>query len=507
MTTSSPTELNTDQSQGQSSLTRTPLPPAALRNLIEGDGSFLLTTEKDGSITYATETLPRLLRISPSPQTLKSLIHPESHSKIQALLDGEGKEMVLLLHSKDDTGSRAFRCRARKRTARGVEYVDVMLLDIDEQYRLRRQLTHAQRLEPVGIMASGIAHDVNNQLTALLGQLTVATTLMNPGEPSRECLAAAEQAALRAAEMTGQLLSYVRKKDLEEQYFKTHDFFRETLSLIRHVMPAEIEVNLQFNDLDCTFLGDPTGLQQVFLNLAVNSRDAMEGRGDFTIEVSAAKTAGNTPHTLLVRVSDSGPGIPKEIQTDIFEPFFTTKEAGDGTGLGLCMAHTIVKKHGGRIQIDQEASQGCHFVLHLPIKTPIQDSCSNILRIESPQVVLVVDDDQFVRSTLQSSLEMLGYKVLTAINGEEAYEVCAAEASPPALALVDYSMPGIRGDKVCKHLKEQYGMPVVLTSAFKEAAQANKEFNFPFISKPFSVDELTEVIEMQLNESTPSRAA
>jgi two-component system, cell cycle sensor histidine kinase and response regulator CckA len=507
----------------QAELLRHAIMPEEFRSLIEGTSSHIITVDPNGRLLYIS---PRLMSFCDPAHTLSNifeLVSAEDRHELQALFHNDQKrvssvELIIRIRHHELGSHRLFRIRSNLQTRAEQKVYDVFLQDIDDYHRTKEQLTHAQRLEPVGIMASGLAHDINNQLTAILGQLAVASALnTSTDENVSECLKASEQAAYRAAEMVKRLTNYVRQKDTYQTYFGIVPFFKETLQLIKHVMPSSIRVNLDIDEEALwVFLGDPTALQQVLLNLAINSKDVLGKAGQFTIAASAENfTRDGTPTELVITITDNGSGIPADLRPFIFKPFFTTKEEGKGTGLGLSMVATIVERHDGTVHVDPSYYAGARFIIRLPIKTPLQDDLSSQrssakltpLKIKDREkVVLIVDDDKYVRDGLKSALELVGMKVLLAANSEDALYIAANDGASITCAVVDFRIPGVSGEVIANNLQVQYGIPTLLISGYRDGHARAFARDLPFLPKPFSISHLVERINelQQTKNNLPS---
>jgi two-component system, cell cycle sensor histidine kinase and response regulator CckA len=490
--------------------------------LIEGTSSHLITLDPNGNIIYMSPRLAAYCNHDRTRTSIFEITSSEDRHELQSVFHNDPRqlksaEFIIRIRHGESNSHRLFRLRSCLRVCNCLPVYDILLIDIDDYHRVREQLTHAQRLEPVGVMASGLAHDINNQLTAILGQIAVASALsQDSNEMVKECLKAGEQAAFRAAEMVKRLTNYVRQKDTYQTYFGIVPFFKETLQLIKHVMPSSIRVNLEMDEESIwVFLGDPTALQQVFLNLAINSRDVLGRTGHFTISVSAENfTRDQTPTELIVSIADSGPGIPAQLRPFVFKPFFTTKEEGQGTGLGLSMVATIIDRHDGTVVIDPTYYSGCRFVIRMPIKTPIQDDLTSVrssskltpLKIrDREKVILVVDDDAYVRESLKAALELVGMKVLLAANSEDALFAATTEGSNLTAAIVDFRIPGVSGEVIANTLQNQYGIPCLLVSGYRDGHARAYARALPFLSKPFSISHLVSRLnELELARTTPS---
>ncbi len=358
------------------------------RTLVERPGLVLVRTAADGSYMYISPHVHDICGHSPeefmrTPGLFVSLIHPQDVPAHQAILDArehqsqETVEVEYRVRNPDGTYHWMLERQTPKLDDQGeVEYYDSLAIDINERKRLECELLQAQKMEVIGALAGGIAHDFNNHLTAVLGQLTLAQRQLGTATPARASLAAAEKAALSCAEMARQLLTFGRKSEVQLTSVSMDDLLESTTELLRHLLPANIQLQLALNGRLGTVRANATQIQQVIMNIAINGRDAMPQGGELRIEgrtinhsqpVSDQRLSRLCPGSYIqVRVSDTGTGIPARILGRLFEPFFTTKSEGRGTGLGLAMASSIVQAHGGEIVAESDEGRGTTFTFYLP---------------------------------------------------------------------------------------------------------------------------------------------
>jgi two-component system cell cycle sensor histidine kinase/response regulator CckA len=339
-------------------------------------------------------------------------------------------------------------------------------MDVTARVRLEEQLLHAQKMEAVGRLAGGVAHDFNNILTVIGGYSEVLLKTLPEGEPAHRHVTEIGMAAKRAAALTRQLLTFSRKQVLEPKVLDLNTIASSILGFLSRLLGEDIEIVLELQKGLGLVKADPGQIEQVITNLAVNARDAMPQGGKLILEtqdveldesyarVHPSVAAG--PYVLLA-ASDTGCGMTPETVSHIFEPFFTTKEAGKGTGLGLSTVFGIVKQSGGEISVYSVPGEGTTFKIYLPrvsAKTGERDLASSptIIRARPGETVLMVEDDEAVGRLTQSMLSDLGYDVLTASRGEEALEIAARQPGPIHLLLTDVVMPGLRGPEVATRL-------------------------------------------------------
>jgi signal transduction histidine kinase/ActR/RegA family two-component response regulator len=371
-----------------------------------------------------------------------------------------------------------------------------------EQRRAQEAQRQSQKLESIGLLAGGIAHDFNNLLVGILGYADVLAAEAAPGSVTEEAARTITQAAQRAAELIRQLLAIARMGRHREEQVDLHALAREVVSLFGRTLDKAIRLETRLEASHHEIRGDSGQLQQVVLNLGVNARDAMPDGGTLTVGTAtvdldgASAPQGIAPgRYVTLWVADTGVGIPEEHRSRIFEPFFTTKSEGKGSGLGLATAFGIVKGHGGTIQVYSEVGVGSRFVVYLPVvdERPV-DAAPAKPPPRGAGTILVVDDEELVRRTAARVLASLGYEPVAVSGGEEALRWLAAQPSPPAVVLLDLSMPGMDGPECFRQLRALHpGLRVVVTSGFSSSGRGEAllaEGAVGFVQKPYSTAEL-----------------
>jgi signal transduction histidine kinase/CheY-like chemotaxis protein len=362
----------------------------------------------------------------------------------------------------------------------------------------RSQLTHAQKMELIGQMAGGIAHDMNNALTAILGE----ASMLGPRAPdARERI---EDAASHAAKLTHQLMVFGRRETSQPRPIDLSATVRDQLKALRRLLTSEITLESSISADPVPVVADPNQLLQVLLNLTGNARDAMEGSGTLTIVVShdaAGKRAA-------VEVRDTGAGIPESVFARIFEPFFTTKPPGKGTGLGLANVKQLVTAMGGTVEVSSTPGQGTTFTISLPTTDePISRPTKELKhRARASGTVLVVDDDVRVRATIFTALERRGYHVLEAATPEGTRALLASSSEKIDLLLTDVVMPGGGGAEVIRAVRAKFpDIAVLVMSGYNDDESLRlgiERGTFPFIAKPFTADALAHAVEEALVPDT-----
>ncbi|MCD6288712.1 MAG: response regulator, partial [Candidatus Hydrogenedentes bacterium] len=384
--------------------------------------------------------------------------------------------------------------------------------DVTEQLVLEGQLRQAHKMESIGLLAGGVAHDFNNLLTGILGYANILKSHAQPNDETYKAAAVIEVAGKRAAQLTEQLLGFARKGKHQNVPIDLHSTIHEVIDLLSRTIDKNIEIKRHFRIAKANVLGDPNQIQQVLLNLAINSRDAMPDGGELTFETDLADLdeifcqshPSVTPgRYVMISVSDTGSGIPEDIRGRIFEPFFTTKEQGKGTGMGLAMVYGIVKNHGGSIWVYSEMDQGTIVKIYLPLFVE-SDGDDNIGDVSSFSVIsgsgriLLVDDEEVVRTVAAMMLKELGYDVIEASNGRMAIDLYRARHSEIDLVIIDMVMPKMGGRECYMALKEiDPELRAVLSTGYSLDGAAQEILDLgvnAFIQKPYVLSEISAVI-------------
>jgi two-component system, cell cycle sensor histidine kinase and response regulator CckA len=405
--------------------------------------------------------------------------------------------------------------------------------DVTERRRTERalqtseeQLRQAQKMEAVGRLAGGVAHDFNNILTTIQSYTEFLTAELGSDSPHIGDLKEIEEAAVRASGLTRQLLAFSRKEAIESQSLDLNEIVTETERMLRRVIGEDIELVTRLDPALGRFEGDRGQFSQLLMNLAVNARDAMPDGGRLLIEtsnvelddayISEHRGASAGPHILL-SVSDTGIGMDAAIKSRIFEPFFTTKEQGKGTGLGLSMVYGFVQQSGGSIWVYSEPDEGTTFKIYLPRVADVTEDEPVVLEEPASRhsagvaTILLVEDESAVRRVAKRTLAESGYTVLEAANGREALAVAAAHRGPIDLVLTDMVMPEMRGGELATRLREvRPESRLLMMSGYTEEAASRRailEAGSAFLEKPFTASRLLERVHQVLGEPEASPAA
>ena len=388
--------------------------------------------------------------------------------------------------------------------------------------RTEEQLRHTQKMEAVGRLAGGVAHDFNNILTAIMGYGELLLARLEPSDPNRLDVEEIQQAAKRAASLTRQLLAFSRHQVLEPRVLDLRGVIGEMDNMLRRIIGADIDFKtLPSAELGCVRV-DPGQIQQVLLNLAVNARDAMPEGGKLTIEtanleldeVYARDHIGVAPGPyVMLAVSDTGCGMDADTQSRIFEPFFTTKEGGKGTGLGLSMVYGIAQQSGGHVDVYSEPGKGSTFKVFLPRVEADRESGGSRVLVGPPargsETLLLVDDDVQVRSVIRESLKLNGYTVLEAGDGVGALRFFDDGGPEIDLVVCDVIMPEMSGPEFVDRISVTHpDTRVLFISGFTVGAVVHRGVLRPgvnFLLKPFTPEILLRKVREALQQ--PRRMA
>lgn len=392
----------------------------------------------------------------------------------------------------------------------------VINTDITEKKRMESQFLRAQRMESIGTLAGGIAHDLNNVLSPILMAIDMLQ-LKTTDEASRKWLDVLRTNAERGGNMVRQVLSFARGVEGERVALQPKHLIKEIVKILRETLPKSIEINFQIPKDLWIISADATQIHQVLMNLCVNARDAMPEGGSISIRADNVFLDENYARMhleakpgrfVMISVSDTGPGMPAEVQSRIFEPFFTTKEMTKGTGLGLSTALTIVKSHGGFINVYSELHKGSQFTLYIPaLDTPGAIDAAALqtdLPLGNGELILVVDDEESIREITRGTLETFGYNVLTASDGTEALAFYADKKNEIAVVLTDMVMPFMDGPATIRALQRMNPKVRIIAAsglgAGQHAGEGALEGVAVFLNKPYTAEKLLKTLAQVLKE-------
>ncbi|KMY68085.1 hypothetical protein AAU61_09800 [Desulfocarbo indianensis] len=384
----------------------------------------------------------------------------------------------------------------------------VNLTDMTKTKRLESQLRQAQKMEAIGTLAGGIAHDFNNILGSVIGYTELAQRLARKGSENSRELDQVMKAAERARNLVKQILTFSRKAEAEPRPLSMNALVMQTLQLLEPTLPKMISLETQLSPALNLINADPNQMEQVIINLATNAADAMPDGGRLLIETGnvfldedycAQHLEVRPGQYVLLMFSDTGQGMTHEIVEHIFDPFFTTKKVGKGTGLGLSTVYGIVKGHGGYVYCYSECGLGTTFKIYLPVRpieAPLLDSQRSLSEdlLKGGETILLVDDEEPLRELGAMTMQSMGYKVLTACNGEEALRIYAGQGGAIDLVVMDLGMPGMGGHKAMKKiLALNPEAKVVIASGYSANGQVKDSLESGaagYVAKPFRLADL-----------------
>ncbi len=497
---------------------------------------FRSLIERSSDITSVIDTTGRILYMSPSVSrmgysleeiegmTMFDILHPDDVNKaldairlaltepdVPHAVDVRFKDKDGLWH---DSESVVF----NQLNVPEVYGLVVNSRDITERKKLEAQFLRAQRIESIGILAGGIAHDLNN----ILAPIMLSVDMLREEQPtlkSEGIINTIETSVRRGADLVRQVLSFARGADGEQTVTQLRHLVSEIEKILRETFPRSVDIVTDIPRNLWTVMGDPTQLHQIIMNLCVNSRDAMPngGRleitaGNVTLDEEYTRTHPKSkvgPHVVLT-FADTGIGIPESNIAKIFEPFFTTKEKGKGTGLGLSTVSTIVKNHGGFVDVESEVGRGTTFKVYLPAQTtsqPVQESKASKEKYSGDgELILIVDDERAVREFIKVTLETYGYTTLAASDGTEAMGLFAKSEKRIDLVITDVMMPYMDGVATVVGLRKlDSKVRIVAVSGLTEGENAIELQRVEsFLNKPFTAHMLLKTVHDALKKTLPA---
>jgi nitrogen-specific signal transduction histidine kinase len=379
---------------------------------------------------------------------------------------------------------------------KGLIFKDVLEMKVKEEETLLKD-----KMENMGMLAGGIAHDFNNLLTGVLGYASLIKNFLSSEEKLYRYAEAIEHSAQRAAKLTQHLLNFSRRQRKSTGIVDLNVLLDDILFLLRESF-RDVEVEKTFDDLLPPIRGDEADLQNVFLNLCMNAKDAMKGEGLLKVKTKRRKNIGGREFA-SIEIEDSGQGIDEEIREKIFQPYFTTKETGSNLGMGLYLVDKVIKEHGGFIECESEPGRGTKFTLHIPL--PLEIIGKQVERREpsshsnlNKRKVLIVDDENIVRELIKGVLSEEGIEVLKAVDGYEAIDIFKKNHNHIDLVILDMIMPGIKGDEVLKNMREiRPDIRIIISSGFMSEDQRERlrEYRVDgFLDKPYKDKDVVRII-------------
>ncbi|MEJ2638296.1 MAG: PAS domain S-box protein [Desulfosarcinaceae bacterium] len=499
-----------------------------LLSAIEQAGEAIVITDDQGAIQYVNPAFEKVTgytrqeAVGENPRILKSGKQDDLfYQNLWATISGGGTFQGRIINKRKDGTlftEEATITPVRDAAGRIVSYVAVKH-DITEHLKLAAQLQQAQKMESVGRLAGGVAHDYNNMLSVILGYTELAMGKVDPSAKVYADLKEILGAAQRSSEITQQLLAFARKQTVKPKVLDLNHVVETMLKMLRRLIGEDIDLFWRPGNQLWPIKIDPSQLEQVMANLCVNARDAIAGVGKITIETGTVTLdeaycvdhAGFSPGEFaLLAVSDDGCGMDKGTLDNIFEPFYTTKEPGRGTGLGLAMVYGIVKQSGGFINVYSEPGEGTtiriYFPKHVGQSEEIKPEVAREIITSRGEMVLLVEDEPATREMGQKMLERLGYEVIAAGRPDEALQLDSAHLGEIHLLITDVIMPGMNGRDLAKQLSALYpGIKTLFMSGYTANVIAHRgvlEEGVHFIQKPFSMKDLGLKIREILDDVT-----
>ncbi|HBD09283.1 MAG TPA: hypothetical protein DCZ69_13580, partial [Syntrophobacteraceae bacterium] len=424
--------------------------------------------------------------------------------RIQEMLTGRSSNQQFKVRLMDSRDKRVeLEITASAITYNGKDASIISARDLTARLELERQLLHAQKMEAIGTLAGGIAHDFRNILQSVISFSELLLVNKDEGHADRSKLEHILQSAERANQLTYQLLAFSRKIESELEHINLNQVVGDMVELLRSTLVKMIEIRMDLGETPALIRADSTQVEQIIMNLCINARDAMPDGG--TLELSTREVVldesfckqhlGTIPgRYLLLTVADSGIGMDSYTLEHIFEPFFTTKEIGKGTGLGLAIIYGIVKNHGGYVFCRSTLMKGTSFDIYFPIPPVVS------MGIPKPspddehiggghETLLVIDDEELILEAAREVFEQAGYSVLTASRGEDAIELLKANLGRVELTILDLNMPGMGGEKCFARVRKiSPDTKVIISSGFPLKGQLRKTVEMHadgFIAKPY----------------------
>ena len=499
-----------------------------IEQFIQALPAAVLVVNRDGSPYYANRLATALLGPDVLKHTLKQLTspmfttgtenpYPAERLPLTRALAGETSTVDDVEVRREGGQKASLEVAAAPILNDSGEVVQVVsvLQDITDRKNLERDFAQAQKMQAVGLLAGGIAHDFNNSLTAVYGYAHWLRDELPADSPLQEPVGEIRKAADRASGLTRHLLAFSRKQILQVEPLDINEVLKEMEPMLRRLLPENIRLEWIFESGGDMVTTDKSQVEQVVLNLVINARDAMPDGGRLVIETAAvvldidyvrAHVGARAGRHVMLAVTDTGIGMDAATKARIFEPFFTTK-GPNGTGLGLSTVYGIVKQSGGYIWVDSDAGAGTRVRIYLPraeAPAEVREPRAVTPRVRrGEETLLIVEDEVGVRELIQEWLQAHGYRVLSAGNGLDALEVCAAHHEAIDLVVADVVMPSMGGPALVQHLTPaRPGLKVIYMSGYADNALGDRRVldgATPFLQKPFTLDTLVQKVREVLD--------
>ena len=476
-----------------------------LTSVIENVSDVITIFSADGKSVFESPSVERVLGWTPEelvggPRFL--LLHPDDvelvHETFVAIFAGETRGPMEIRLRHRDGSWRTVESVGRRLHHEGEDVIVVNYHDVTEQLQLREQLLQAQKLEAVGRLAGGVAHDFNNILTAIVGYSEFLAGSFADDDPRREEALEIVSAAGRAAALTGQLLAFSRQEVVQTEVLDLGEVVAAVESMLTQLLGGDVTLATTVEP-GCWVSADRGQLERVIANLAVNASDAMPAGGRLELSVS------RQGEEVELAVRDSGIGMDAETLSHIFEPFFTTKDVGKGTGLGLATAYGIVTQAGGRLSVVSEPGEGACFRAAFPLRAAVTEPEEAVEVLAGTETILLAEDEETIRRLVTDVLKRQGYTVLAAASGAEALELLATHGKSVDLLFTDILMPGMTGTDLYRAASAlNPSLRVLFTSGYtNEPHEIFDEPRAAFIGKPFTAHALVTKVREVLDAKPP----
>jgi PAS domain S-box-containing protein len=488
--------------------------------------AMVVELDREGRATYANQYAFRCTGYS--QQDLEGGLRP-----VEVLFPEEGhrvRDNVDRILAGEITGAHEYRLRRRDGTSLPVLAQSTpitqdgtvtgmrsVLFDLTERKALEARLREAEKLQAVGQLAGGVAHDFNNMLGIIIGYADLLQQKPTGDKELSDSLRSIWNAATSASDVVRQLLAFSRRQAMDVRIVDLNQVTANLAKMLRRVIGEHIELRLSLAGDPARVRADPSQVDQILMNLIANARDAMPSGGTVTVRTfhtPGSGSAGAPDAWVGLSVSDTGCGIDADTREHLFEPFFTTKATGRGTGLGLASVHGTVSQHGGRIEVESRRDQGSTFAVYLPSAGEIERETAPVREAIEPslakRLVLVVEDEEHFRHLAAAMLESLGCRTLVASGPREALSLASSSPEPIDLVLTDLVMPDMHGRELADQLRESRpGLPVVLISGYASDLLERYGLStegFVLLRKPFALAELETKLRQALARAQPAQA-
>jgi len=486
-----------------------------LRSLFENANEGIIILDREGNIVETNRRACAMHGFEENELTganIKNLKPTELHETTRLRLEGilEGKPLIFETENyRKDGGKVLLEVSATRIDLSGKTYVQSFLRDITEKKKMQEQLLHSQKMESVGVLAGGVAHNFNNILTTILSYACSITDSGTIDKESRQKLHVIEKAARKAGTIVSNLMNFARGSGKEGTIFDLNNVIIDTLKMFEGVIRKNVILKSDLEEYLPYVGGDPDKMEQVLMNLLVNAKDAMPEGGTISVKTSSIEIQGESSSNpsvtepgayVMLSVADTGCGIDKEIIEKIFDPFFSTKKKGKGSGLGLASVYGIVREHNGYIDVTSNIGEGTTFIIYLPvIKQPHLETIRNEVSIDGTENILLIDDDVDVLTVTKEILREHGYHVTAVYDSSKAVAIFKEHSDKIQLVITDLVMPLVDGDefiKITKGIKPE--IKIIVISAYPQNLGLSANID-AVIQKPFENTHLVSTVRQVLD--------